>query len=293
MTTIKSSMAILMAVTLLACNKGSNSSESTANQNMDMALPKLKDVDSKTVTADTSSPSDRLPLQGTQPLIDWDKKIIKTADINLELKEYASYNKNIHTSLKMYGAYIASEQQQQTGYKVENTMSIKVPVDRFEDLMNALPVEGAKVLQKQISTQDVSGEVVDTKARMEAKKQVRERYLNLLKQAKNMKEILEVHKEINAMQEDIEAGSGRVDYLVHQAAYSTINLTYFQYLNGTTSTDVSPSFLTRLKEAFNNGVSVITGLTLALVTIWPLIFAGIFAWFLLKKLRIVKAGKQT
>jgi hypothetical protein len=52
--------------------------------------------------------------------------------------------------------------------------------------------------------------VVDTRSRMEAKKQMRDRYLELLKQARNMKEILEVQQVINSIQEDIESGSGRV-----------------------------------------------------------------------------------
>ena len=63
-----------------------------------------------------------------------------------------------------------------------------------------------------ISTEDVTGEVVDTRARMEAKKQMRDRYLALLKQARNMKEILEVQTEINTIQEDIESASGRVGF---------------------------------------------------------------------------------
>ena len=289
----KGSIAILMAVFVLACSKGNQSSDSSGIVTQDIELPEIKKEETQTgtVSADTMATPKTLPLQGTQPSVkmDWDKKIIKTADINLELKDYKSYNKNIHSSLKNFGAYIASEKQTQTDYKIENVVTIKVPVDRFEDLMNTLPVDESTVLQKEISTQDVSGEVVDTKARMESKKQVRERYLSLLKQAKNMKEILQVEKEVNAMQEDIEAGSGRVEYLVHQAAYSTINLTYFQYLNGISSTEPNPSFFTQLKEAFKNGVSVISGFILALVNIWPFIIAGIFAWFAVKKLRIVKA----
>jgi hypothetical protein len=42
---------------------------------------------------------------------DWDKKIIKTAEVILELKDYSGYNQTMHKGLKAYGAYIATEEQ--------------------------------------------------------------------------------------------------------------------------------------------------------------------------------------
>ena len=154
--------------------------------------------------------------------------------------------------------------------------------------MNSLPGDGIKVLEKTISTEDVTGEVVDTKARIEAKKEVRARYIELLRQAKNMKDILEVQDEINGIQEDIESASGRVNYLTHAAAYSTINLKYYQFLNGVTSKDVEPGFLTNVSEAFKTGSSVITNLILFFISIWPVVIAGIFLIFYIKKLRVRK-----
>lgn len=99
-----------------------------------------------------------------------------------------------------------------------------------------------------------------------------------------MKDILEVQKEINAIQEDIEAGSGRVEYLNHQAAYSTINLIYFQYINGSNQGNETPGFYTKLKEAFSEGGTIITGFLLFIVTIWPLLLVAFMIWFFIKRL---------
>ena len=215
--------------------------------------------------------------------IDCDKKIIKTANLTLELKNYSAFNSALHINLKRYGAYIASEQQNETGYKIENIITIKVPVTEFDNLMNALPSAESKILEKRITSEDVTGEVVDTKGRIEAKKQIRDRYYDLLKQAKNMKEILEVQTEINALQESIEAGSGRVQFLSQQAAYSTINLTYFQVINPAVQPDTTPNFFMKFLQAFNNGTSIITGFILLVVTFWPLFLAGVIGWFVVKK----------
>lgn len=220
-------------------------------------------------------------LQSGNP--DWDKKIIKTAHVTLELKDYNAYNNTLHNKLKNFGAYVAQEQQNETDNEISNDITIKVPVDRFDDLMNSLSGDDVKLLEKDVSTEDVTGEVVDTKARIEAKQQARLRYLELLKQAKNMNEILEVQNELNSIQEEIESASGRVNYLVHAASYSTINLRYYQYLNGLTSKDVEPNFFTRVNNAFEAGASVITNLVLFFISVWPLVIAGVVLVIYIKR----------
>ncbi|MDB5209710.1 MAG: hypothetical protein JWQ30_537, partial [Sediminibacterium sp.] len=222
---------------------------------------------------------------------DWDKKIIKTAEVTLELKDYSGYNQTIHKGLKAYGAYIASEEQVLSDDRNANNISIKVPVDQFENLMNSFSGEGIKVLQKKISSEDVTGEVVDTRSRLEAKKQMRDRYLGLLKQAKNMKEILEVENEINAIQESIESASGRVGYLTHQSAYSTIHLQYFQYLNPDNRVTEPSGFFVKLRDSFKDGLRILSGLLLGLVSIWPLIAAGIIAFIFVWKKRKLNITK--
>ncbi len=86
-------------------------------------------------------------------------------------------------------------------------------------------------------------------ARVEAKKAVRTKYIELLKQAKNMEDILQVQHELISIQEDIESATGRVEYLQHAAVYSTVNLKYFQYINGKTGDDLKPNFFTQLSNA--------------------------------------------
>ena len=297
--------AFCIAAIAMSCGGASNSEHSSAS---DVTLSKIEkqkaSADANIVelnknvagipAADTSSnpPSsssnDSILNSGGATNIDWDKKIIKNAHITLELKDYNAYNSSLHNKLKSYGAYVAQEQQTESDDQIANNITIKVPVDKFDDLMNSLPGNDIKVLEKTISTEDVTGEVVDTKARIEAKKEVRARYLDLLKQAKSMKDILEVQDEINGIQEDIESASGRVNYLTHAAAYSTINLRYYQFLNGATSKDIEPGFLTNVSEAFKTGSSVITNLILFIISIWPVVVAGVFLIFYYKKLRVKK-----
>ena len=237
--------------------------------------------------ADTTTAPQRIPPQQSVPggkaIADWDKKIIKTASINLEVKNYKSFSGIMRDNIKKFGGYTAQEEQSQTDYKIENTVSIKVPVDQFDNLAAELTKGEDKIIEKKITSEDVTSDIVDTKSRVEAKKQVRLRYLDLLKQARNMQDILNVQNEINSIQEDIETAAGRIEYLSHSSAYSTINLTYFQVLDASAKDTAEPSFGTKVWQSFRNGWNWIGDVLVGIISIWPLLFLGFACWFAYKK----------
>jgi len=298
--------AALIAVLLYACSNGSGSAQaeqkvpaatqqpSTAGANAKKAGGAslnadvtMADVNGASADSTAVANNDAIKPQSGTPVAnsDWDKKIIKTANLTLELNDYKTYNGNIHARVRAFGAYIAQEQQSETDGQIMNDIVIKVPVDKFDDVINSLGGDGVKVIQKNISSEDVTGEVIDTRARLEAKKQVRDRYLDLLKQAKTMKDILDVQEQVNTIQEDIESAAGRVNYLVHSAAYSTVNIKYYQFLNGVTAKDIEPTFITKIAEAFKTGGEIITNIILFFISIWPLCVGGILLVFYFRKWR--------
>ena len=224
-----------------------------------------------------------------KPNPDWDKKIIKTASLNVEVDDYNKFYSLMREKVRSVGGYIAQEEQNQSDYKIENTLSIKVPVDQFDNALGQLTVSNIKKInEKKITSQDVTTEFIDTRSRMESKKQVRQRYLDLLKQAKNMEEILNVQSEINSIQEDIESAAGRIEYLGHSSAYSTIDLTYYQVLNSSAKDNDKPSFATKMTNAFKNGWSWIGDPFIGLLSIWPLLRVVFAAIILYKRTEINK-----
>lgn len=233
------------------------------------------------------------PKPQSQPtaIPDWNKKIIKNATLNFELKDYKTYSGALREKVRNIGGYIAQEEQTQSSYKIENTVTIKVPVDKFDEAIGLLTANVEKLNEKRVTSQDVTGEYVDTRSRMEAKKQVRERYMDLLKQARNMQEILNVQSEINEIQVEIESSTSRMQYLGQAAAFSTIEMTYFQVLDGSAKADATPTFGTRLSSAFKIGWSWIGELFVGLVSVWPLLLM-IFCGFLIFKRNYKSRAKQ-
>ena len=217
--------------------------------------------------------------------MDWEKKIIKNANLNIEVANYDAFNQQVHTDVKRWGAYVAQEEQQSSEYKKENSIYIKVPVDQFDNLVQSITSGKDELIVKKITSEDVTGEVVDTRARMEARRQIRQRYMDLLKQAKNMEEILQVQTVIDDIQVQIESASGRINYLTHAASFSTVRLTFFQVLNPAAVNTLEPSFGQRVLESLKNGLLWVGELLLLLLNLWPLMLLGVIIFWGFKKWR--------
>ena len=300
--------AILFLSIFISCNKATKTKENSYKDNNKLAELKKGTVEEVQSTsfqayATTDSTASEPPqVQGQAPTQippvkhvanpDWDKKIIKTAILRLEVPDFNIYSESVHKTIKQYGGYVAQEEQNLSNEKSETTISIKVPVDQFETMMDQLPVQSSKVLERKITTEDVTGEVVDTKSRLEAKKQMRLKYLDFLKQSKNMEEVLQVQGEINSIQEEIESAAGRINFLSHQASYSTINLTFYQPFAGFKPTDGKPNFFTRLTIAFRSGVEWFADIFVGLMSLWPFILISIIAVIVWKRSRVRKPIQQ-
>jgi hypothetical protein len=123
---------------------------------------------------------------------------------------------------------------------------------------------------------------------------MRLKYLEFLKQAKSMEDVLKVQDEINNIQEEMESASGRINYLSHHSFYSTINLTFFQPPAGYNSSNDSPGFFIRTSIAFKAGFDLIAEIFIGIISIWPLCLLVFIAWIFWKRhsLRVVAAKQK-
>jgi hypothetical protein len=277
-------MVSILFTVPMACN---NNNAADAEKTTDIALAETKQFTPPATgnntyygVTDTAGP---LPAAGNEAIpkqpgaqaaastIDWDKKIIKSASLTVEAKSHKSFNDFIHEQVKRTGGYVAQEEQNKSDYKIENIVTIKVPVDQFDNLVKSITsTKDDNVVSQKITSEDVTGEVIDTRSRTEAKRQIRLRYLDLLKQAKNMEDILKVQEEINNIQVEIEAGAGRVSYLTHAAAYSTIQLTFYEILNVSAEDGDRPGFGQRVLMALRSGMDWVGEMLVVVLTLWPL-----------------------
>ncbi|MBS1607084.1 MAG: DUF4349 domain-containing protein [Bacteroidetes bacterium] len=218
------------------------------------------------------------PAPPPVPNPDWDKKIIKTANLSLEVKNFRTFTDRLQQMVQRAGGYTAQEQQTQSPSIIENTVTIKVPVDELEDFLSRLPSDSDRLVDRKLSSEDVTGEVVDTRSRLDTRRAARERYLELLKQAKTMDDVIAIQGVIDNIQEEMDAAAGRIAYLSHSAAFSVVNLKFYQVLDESGRETSDPSMWRRIMDSISQGWEGFGAALVWLLSVWPLLLLGALVW---------------
>lgn len=266
-------LAFLLAFTLIACSDaGGFSNQESAKANYLNEAPEAEESGAADSYEDDQS--------GKAVAVAIERKVIKTGAYSIKVKDVKESTAAIEKVVEEFEGFISSIEMNNSNYRITNQIVIRVPAGRFDGLMASIEKEALYVNYSRVNAQDVTEEYLDIETRLNTKKQVRDRYVAILRdKAKTVEEVLKAEEAIRVIQEEIESREGRLNYLKNRVSLSTINLEIYQEVPYTPDRGQSTSFWTKLKQSMSNGWTLIVNLVLGLVTIWPLlIIGGLILW---------------
>jgi len=214
----------------------------------------------------------------TSQIPDTTKKIIKTGTIQFEASNINAARKKILQSLKKYGGYV-DEDNQTTNSDInrkEYNLKISIPAKYFDFLVDSVSASADKIDTKNISITDVTTRYIDMKTRLDNKKILENRYLELLKKGTKISDLLEIENKLTEIRSDIESAQGQLNYLNKQVAYSSLDITF--YTKATTQ-NVDDQFTYKFKTSVTSGWVFLKNLFFGIISLWPILaIAGIIYW---------------
>ncbi|MBX7258767.1 MAG: DUF4349 domain-containing protein [Candidatus Hydrogenedentes bacterium] len=154
-----------------------------------------------------------------------DRYLIKNATVLVEVSDARDANTKLLAAVQTVGGYVGDYREIMDNLGRRSIMvQIRVPANRFDESMGQLDALG-KVLNKQVTTQDVTEEFVDTDARSRNLKATEARLLDHLNRAGKLEDILRIEQEVTRVREEIERLDGRLRFLNDRVQYSTIQIT--------------------------------------------------------------------
>lgn len=223
-------------------------------------------------SGNSANPQQVSPAMAFSDLYQGSTKLIKTLHYRFEVANIKKSTQAIEAALKKYPAYVESSNLRTEYQLVENHVVLRVQNEYFQQLLNDIDAQALAVEFRNVSTEDVSTDVIDLESRLRTKREVEERYRDILrKKAGTIEELLEAEKQIGLLHEEIEATISRVNYLRAQVNYSTLKLELYQYILPTVADQETPDWGERFTDAFSAGLQGVTKLLLGLVYIWPLL----------------------
>ncbi len=217
-------------------------------------------------------------------------KIIRNATLKIEVEDVVVATRIARNYARQNGGYISDERMNTTSYRKENRFTIRVPQTHFDTLLDSVSAISKTIETKNITTVDVTEKYIDIQSRLQTKKEVKDRYESILRgKAKTVDEVLQAEEKIRILQEEIEAAEGKLRYMSNKITFSTIQLDFYEKLPvEERPAREKPSFVSEVKDGLRFGLSMIEGVVLFLLHIWPITIIGLFLGFSLYKRRKAK-----
>jgi hypothetical protein len=122
------------------------------------------------------------------------------------------------------GGYIATSNTTNQGERQVVTMSVRVPAEAYNDTMAQLRKLGLKVRDEKTTSQDVSEEYADLNAQLRNLEASEAQYLEFMKRAATIDEVLKVQQQLTTVRGQIERIKGRLTFLERRSDLATINV---------------------------------------------------------------------
>jgi hypothetical protein len=268
-------LCLMFLLSFSSCKKAEPVSE-------DMAISAVKLPAKEIASATTDYDKSDTPPVKDEKLVE--QKIIKTGDIKFETNDLEKTYSQMTTAVKKHNAIIQNDTEGKDYGSIFRRITVRIPSKNFDTFLSDISKGVSYFDNKEISSQDVTEEYIDIDARLKAKKVLEARYLELLKKANKVTEMLEIEKQLSAIREEIEAKEGQLRYMQSQVSMSTITIEFYKTVANEGGATIS--YGSKIWNAITSGFNGISSFFIGLLSIWPfLIILAAAVYFIRKRFK--------
>lgn len=155
---------------------------------------------------------------------EYEKKIIKNADISLRSEDVSGCYQNLLDFAKKNGGYESSCQIRNYGDYDYITAVIKILPQNLDVFLNYAG-ESATLMSRNVYSDDISSQYYDSVTRLNTLRKSLEKYYEFLESTTTVKDMLTVQNEINNLTLQIESYEGQIKYWSSMVAEATVSIT--------------------------------------------------------------------
>jgi hypothetical protein len=149
--------------------------------------------------------------------------LIRTAALRVRVDDVARAHAAVVEIARQAHGYVADTTLSAEAGPSSASITIRVPSEGLESVVDRVAALG-KLLQKQISAQEITEEYVDLTSRRRNLEREEQRLLDLLQRAGKVRDLLEVESTLARVRGEIETISGRLRYLENRVSLSTVRV---------------------------------------------------------------------
>lgn len=212
------------------------------------------------------------------------QKIIKEASLRFETDDLEDTFNRIQVAITANKAWIQNDSEGKDYNNVYRNLTVRVPSQNFDSFISAISKGVSYFERKDISAQNVTEEYIDLTTRLNTKRKLEARYLEILQKATKISEILEIEKQISAIREEIEAKEGQLKYLENRVSESTVTIEFYKTI--AQKEGVKTSYGSKIWTAIQSGFYSLSDFLISIISLWPfIILFCVFVYFIRKRFK--------
>ncbi len=162
-----------------------------------------------------------------------DAKIVRTGTLELQVKDLEASLRTGRDAIRTAGGYVGASRQSNDGDRSVASVTYRIPSDRWEESLDTLRKLGT-VLGEQTDAVEVTGQLVDLKARIANLRASELALQAIAAKATKIADVLEVEARLTEVRGQIEQLDGQRAHLEDQAGLGTLTVTYGLQVNAVT-----------------------------------------------------------
>ena len=220
-------------------------------------------------------------------------KIIYTANLTLESKDYDTARAALDAALNDAGGYLeSSSEYSDVGSSRSVNLTFRVPEENYQSFLDAVAQAGNVTYKSQQAEDDTTQYMVN-EARLDRLIEQRARLQELKASADNLSDLLQIESSLSDVQYKLESYQSQLDWYSRQVECCTV---YLSLEEVQTYTPVEEGFGSRIQNALREGwsgfVETVQSAAVFLVGHWPFIVVGAVCGVIFYKVRHPKHKKQ-
>jgi hypothetical protein len=207
-------------------------------------------------------------------------QVIRTATLTLRVKDVTAALGDARTAAESAGGYLGDETtDRDAGGHERSRVVLRVPQAAYEDVLEELAGTG-RLLERRVSTQDVTDQVVDVESRVASQRASVARVRDLMERATTLADVVALEGELSSRQAELEALQAQQARLTERTSLATITLVLSETaVQPKPREDDETSFLDALAGGWDAFVTTLRWIAVALGAMLP--FAAALALLVL------------
>jgi len=218
--------------------------------------------------------------QAAAPAVE--RKIIYTSQIDVVVEDFSGAQQKLNTiidAVQQQGGYLARQEVTgTTGYHRHGSWTVRVPLGQFDQFIGNVERLG-ELERSSRDAQDVTEAYADLEARLRNKQASEQRLLSHLEKSAELKDTLELERELSRVRGEIEQIQGQLNVLKNKTDLATVTITLIERLNYQPETKAT--FGTQITRTFGKSIELLQtcaqGFILAVVALAPWTIVALIA----------------